>query len=59
MKLKSEEAAERIARRYGEQAAREGRPYEDSPYKEKPALHLAWCEGHNAQRAAILHEQSS
>ena len=59
MKLKSEEAAERIARRAGEQAALDGKPYEDNPYRNKPALKLAWSEGHNAQRAAILHDKST
>jgi len=48
-----EAIAERIARRAGSNAAEKGRSYNCCPYR-SDRLALAWSEGHNAQRAAML-----
>jgi len=53
MKRKSDSAAECIARRAGSNAALKGKPYNFCPYR-SDRLALAWSEGHNAQRAAML-----
>lgn len=52
-------AVERAAKRLGALAAMQGKPYEANPYSGRPELHLAWSEGHNGQRAATLHKQST
>ena len=40
------------AKRAGARAAREGLPFKANPFgEERPAMRLAWCEGHNDAKA--------
>ena len=54
MSYKSDDAANILALRQGENAALQGLAYDTCPHPEGHPLRLSWCEGHNAQRAANL-----
>ena len=56
----AERSAERIAEQKGAQAAWEGRPFRSNPFTdETPGLKLAWSQGHNAHRAAMIRHRSA